>query len=64
MVDTSIEVERDNGGRRTGFDRRQFNYSSHIPERRSNQDRRSGTDRRAGTMDRRNDMERRAVLMN
>ena len=36
----------DNGGRRTGGDRRVFNYAMHIPERRSGVDRRSGTDRR------------------
>jgi hypothetical protein len=35
----------DNGGRRSGGDRRAFNYSVHIPERREN-DRRSGKDRR------------------
>ena len=42
----------DNGGRRSGQDRRRFAYSNHIPERRlgKNQglsrDRRSGMDRR------------------
>ena len=36
----------DNGGRRTGGDRRVFAYAMHIPERRSGQDRRSGFDRR------------------
>ena len=43
----------DNGGRRTGLERRRFNYSTHIPERRSGEDRRSGKDRRSGA-DRRN----------
>lgn len=39
----------DNGGRRTGFERRQFAYSGHIPERRLlSPDRRSDTDRRSG----------------
>ena len=38
----------DNGGRRTGIERRHFNYSAHIPERRSGEDRRSGKDRRSG----------------
>jgi len=36
----------DNGGRRSGFDRREFLYDLHIPERRSGKDRRSGRDRR------------------
>lgn len=38
----------DNGGRRTGIERRNFNYSAHIPERRSGEDRRSWIDRRSG----------------
>jgi hypothetical protein len=38
----------DNGGRRSGLERRTFAYSSHIPERRSGKDRRSGIDRRKG----------------
>lgn len=36
----------DKGGRRSGFDRRQFSYELHIPERRCGQDQRSGKDRR------------------
>ena len=36
----------DNGGRRSGIDRRQFSYTAHIPERRSGRERRSGFDRR------------------
>ncbi len=42
------EVMLDNGGRRSGFDRREFSYDGHIPERRSDDnDRRSeGLDRR------------------
>jgi hypothetical protein len=36
----------DNGGRRSGGDRRNYSYTLHIPERRSGKDRRSGTDRR------------------
>lgn len=36
----------DNGGRRSGIDRRLFSYSAHIPERRCGQERRSGSDRR------------------
>jgi hypothetical protein len=39
-------VKIDNGGRRTGGDRRCFSYSLHLPERRSGEDRRSGQDRR------------------
>lgn len=36
----------DNGGRRSGTDRRRFSYTVHIPESRSNIDRRKGLDRR------------------
>jgi hypothetical protein len=36
----------DNGGRRSVIERRQFLYSSYIPERRSGKDRRKGLDRR------------------
>ena len=36
----------DNGGRRSGIDRRQLSYTAHIPERRSGKERRSGLDRR------------------
>lgn len=44
--------------RRLGLDRRQFSYSSHIPERRCGMDRRSDIDRR-NDLDRRNDKDRR-----
>ncbi|MDX2492799.1 hypothetical protein [Desulfosarcina sp.] len=37
----------DNGGRRSGVDRRQFTYAVHIPERRSGEDRRTSWDRRS-----------------
>ncbi len=37
---------RNNGGVRSGLDRRQFSYDKHIPERRSVQDRRNGLYRR------------------
>ena len=37
---------KDNGGRRTENDRRQFSYSMYIPERRNRADRRSDGDRR------------------
>jgi hypothetical protein len=36
----------DNGGRRSGIERRKIVYTIHIPERRSGNDRRSGKDRR------------------
>jgi hypothetical protein len=38
--------KHDNGGRRSGKDRREFTYSDYTPERRSFEDRRSGFDRR------------------
>ena len=39
--------ESDNGGRRiSGEDRRIYEYTEYIPERRKGNDRRSGTDRR------------------
>ena len=38
----------DNGGRRSGVDRRQFSYNAYIPEIRCGPDRRSGKDRRSG----------------
>jgi hypothetical protein len=37
---------RDNGGARSGLERRQFSYDKYIPERRSANDRRNGFDRR------------------
>jgi hypothetical protein len=39
-------IENDNGGRRTGIERRQFSYSVYIPERRSGKERRREQDRR------------------
>ena len=36
----------DNGGRRSGGDRRKYSYTLYIPERRSGKDRRNGKDRR------------------
>ena len=38
---------KDNGGRRSGIERREYSYTAHIPERRSGTDRRSGVDRRS-----------------
>jgi hypothetical protein len=37
----------DNGGRRSGTDRRRFSYAVHIPEDRSSIDRRKSLDRRS-----------------
>ena len=37
---------RDDRGRRSGFERRQFSYVEHIPDRREGAERRSGLDRR------------------
>jgi hypothetical protein len=39
-------ISVDNGGRRSGGDRRNYSYTLHIPERRSGKERRSGDDRR------------------
>ena len=39
-------VSLDNGGRRSGGERRNFSYSLHIPERRKNKERRKSKDRR------------------
>ena len=50
---------RDNGGRRSGIERRRFSYAEHIPERRSQEDRRDSHDRRSG-VDRRVGDERRS----
>jgi hypothetical protein len=36
----------DNGGRRKDSERRNFEYTAHIPERRSGKDRRDGVERR------------------
>lgn len=39
-------LKSDNGGRRSGAERRNFSYTYYIPERRNGQDRRKGRDRR------------------
>ena len=49
----------DNGGRRLGVDRRQFSYTSHIPDKRMDEDRRTSVDRR-DRPDRRNSIDRRS----
>jgi hypothetical protein len=46
MPETSAAALNDNGGRRWGVERRRFDYTACIPERRSGRDRRSGQDRR------------------
>jgi len=51
----------DNGGSRLGIDRRNFEYSAYIPERRSGRDRRKGFDRRNSIVLRR-ESERRNVF--
>lgn len=55
--------DKDNGGRRSGVDRRQYSYSSHIPERRSDEDRRDGEDRREN-INKKKEKERRAAWQN
>jgi len=57
-VTTSPAKLRDNGGRRSGIDLRQFSYTGHIPERRSGEDRRHESDRR-NSSERRADEDRR-----
>ncbi len=52
----------DNGGRRSGVDRRQFSYDFHVPERRSGLDRRSGVDRRTAPFSNRGEKERRQMV--
>jgi len=49
----------DNGGRRIGLKRREFSYTNHLPNGRSEKDRRSGVDRRSG-LERRKDKDRRS----
>jgi len=48
MGESTPVFMQDNGGRRSGGERRQFSYLVHIPECRSGKDRRSGIDRRIG----------------
>lgn len=47
---SKVEVDQrfleDNGGRRSGVDRRRFRYDLHIPERRSGEEQRIVNDRR------------------
>ena len=63
MTDAHVVFSlRENGGRRSGIDRRQISYAGHIPERRSGKDRRSSSDRRSKS-DRRGGEERRTYMM-
>ena len=62
MYEVTRELKMaDNGGSRIGIDRRQFNYSIYIPERRSGRDRRKGLDRRV-SMAQRKYAERRSIF--
>jgi hypothetical protein len=55
----SIKNEKDNGGRRLGIDSREFSYTNHIPNSRTEEDRRTALDRRSG-LERRNNTDRRS----
>ena len=46
QIETDITGERRSGKDRRWWQRRQFNYTAHIPERRDSRDRRNGFDRR------------------
>ena len=52
----------DNGGRRSGIDRRRFSYTNHFPERRSGENRRNRVDRRKEYYAYGEGIERRSVL--
>ena len=53
-----VETIKDQGGTRSGIERRQFVYSEHSPERRTGKDRRREIDRRSGMGRRRGDSQR------
>lgn len=57
----NIHNFRDNGGTRSGTDRRRFQYTACIPERRSGMERRKRFDRRSPTASRK-DPERRVCI--
>ena len=57
-----ILVMNDNGGRRSGFERRQISYSINIPERRYGKERRIGIDRRSRKGDKIEDPKERRVM--
>ena len=52
----------DNGGRWIGVKRREFSYTNHLPNGRSEKDRRNGVDRRSG-LERRKDKDRRGGMI-
>ena len=63
MSITNITSELiDNGGRRIDVKRREFLYTNHLPNGRSEKDRRSGVDRRSG-LERRKDRDRRSGMV-
>jgi len=49
MDDIERKPMKDNGGRRSGVDRRVFSYAGYLPERRCGEDRRNSPDRRKGS---------------
>ena len=51
----------DNGGRRSGIERRMFSYTNYFSERRSGKDRRNGVDRRKERYIHRKGIERRSI---
>ena len=59
-ADKALKIT-DNGGTRLGIDRRKFEYTAYIPEKRSGQDRRKRFDRRSQTT-RKRAVERRFCL--
>jgi len=58
-IGTEILNLIDNGGRRTGIKRREYLYTNHVPNRRTEGDRRGGVDHRSSS-ERRNDTGRRS----
>ena len=52
----------DNGGIRSGVERRNFSYTNYFPERRSGKDRRNGVDRRKKRYAHGKGVERRSVF--
>ncbi len=52
-------VLKDNGGRRIGIENREFSYTNHLSNRRTQEDRRSGIDRSCG-LERRQGTDRRS----
>jgi hypothetical protein len=62
LHNTNMElIIHDNGGNRIGIDRRRFEYTAFIPERRSGKDRRKGFDRRNSIILRK-ESERRSIF--